>query len=152
MLGEVEILSQAPGCRSVVRTVRLVRGEQTLHFTNTVDKLPLLPKDGVHFAFPFRIPGGRTRVDIPWGVMELQKDQWPAANRAWMATQHFADISNDSIGVTWCSLDAPLMENGAITANNTANWDGAGDIWPGSYAPSTRANRAASRRRWPRAR
>lgn len=137
LLGEVRIVSRAPGCRSLVRTIRLAAGQSSVTVANTVDKLPLLPKDGVHFGFAFRVPGGTTRVDIPWGVMELQKDQWPAANRAWMTTQHFADISNDSAGVTWCSLDAPLMESGAITANNTASWDGAGDIWPSTYAPAT---------------
>lgn len=137
VLGEVEIISRAPGCRSVTRTVRVVNGEPTVYLSNTVDKLPLLPKDGVHFGFHFRVPGGRARIDIPWGVMELQKDQWPAANRAWMVTQHFADVSNDSAGITWCSLDAPLIEYGGITANNTASWDGAGDIWPASYAPNT---------------
>ncbi|MBK7259597.1 MAG: glycosyl hydrolase [Ignavibacteriae bacterium] len=137
VLGEVEIISLAPGCRSVIRRVRVIRGDRGVRFTNTVDKLPLLPKDGVHFGFPFRIPGGRARIDIPWGVMELQKDQWAAANRAWMVAQHFADVSNDSMGITWCSPDAPLTEYGGITANNTANWDGAGDIWPATYAPST---------------
>lgn len=137
LLGEVEVTARAPGCRSVVRRVRLVTGSSAVGFINTVDKLPLLPKDGVHFAFPFRIPGGRARVEIPWGMMELQRDQWPAANRAWMALQHVADISNDAFGVTWCSPDAPLIEYGAITANNTANWDGTGDIWPSAYAGPT---------------
>jgi alpha-mannosidase len=130
LVGEVQIISKAAGCRSVTRSVRLVCGEPFIEITNIVDKLPLLPKDGVHFGFGFDIPDGRTRVDIPWGVMELEKDQWPAANRAWITAQHFVDVSGDSIGATLCSLDAPLFESGAITANNTAGWDGKGDVWP----------------------
>jgi alpha-mannosidase len=137
LLGEVRISSKAPGCRSVLRTVRLVHGMHDVEITNVVDKLPLLPKDGIHFGFGFAVPGGKTRVDMPWAVMELEKDQWPAANRAWSAAQHFVDVSNDTAGVTWCSLDAPLIESGAITANNTADWDGIGDVWPALLPPSS---------------
>ena len=68
--------------------------------------------------------------------MELDKDQWPAGNRAWIAAQHWVDISNLEKGVTWCPLDAPLIESGDITANNTGSWDGKGDIWPSKIGPS----------------
>ncbi len=137
LVGELQVLSRAPGCRSVTRSVRLICGEPWIEITNVVDKLPLLAKDGVHFGFGFNIPDGKTRVDIPWGVMQLEEDQWPAANRAWMTTQHFVDLSNDMMGVTWCSPDAPLFESGTITANNTAGWDGAGDVWPLKLPPSS---------------
>lgn len=136
LLGEIQIVSAAPGCRSLTRSVRLVYGQHHIEITNVVDKLPLLAKDGIHFGFGFNVPGGKTRIDIPWGVMETEKDQWPAANRAWFAAQHFVDVSNDTMGVTWCSLDAPLIESGFITANNTANWDGKGDVWPSALLPS----------------
>jgi alpha-mannosidase len=137
LVGEIEIKSKAPGCRSVTRSVRLIHNQPWVEITNVVDKLPLLAKDGVHFAFPFNVPEGKTRVDIPWAVMELEKDQWPAANRAWTAAQHFVDVSNDTLGVTWCSLDAPLIESGTITANNTAGWDGKGDVWPAKLPMSS---------------
>jgi hypothetical protein len=137
LLGEVQVLSRAPGCRSVTRSVRLICGEPWAEITNVVDKLPLLDKDGVHFGFGFNIRDGKTRVDIPWGVMQLETDQWPAANRAWMTTQHFVDVSNDTLGVTWSSLDAPLIESGSISANNTAGWDGKGDVWPAKLTASS---------------
>jgi hypothetical protein len=137
LVGELRIISRAPGCRSVVRSVRVIAGQPAVEFSNIVDKLPLLPKDGVHFGFSFSLPNATTRIDIPWSIMRLEQDQWPAANRAWMATQHFVDISNETAGVTWCSLDAPLFESGSITANNTADWDGKGDIWPSKLDPSS---------------
>jgi alpha-mannosidase len=137
LVGEIEIKSKAPACRSVTRSVRLIFDQTYIEITNVVDKLSLLAKDGVHFGFPFNVPEGRVRIDIPWAVIELEKDQWPAANRAWTAAQHFVDISNDTLGVTWCSLDAPLVESGAITANNTAGWDGKGDVWPAKLSPSS---------------
>ena len=137
LVGEVQVLSRAPGCRSLTRSVRLISGEPWVEITNVVDKLPLLAKDGVHFGFGFAVPGGRTRVDIPWGVMRLGEDQWPAANRAWTTAEHFVDVSNDTAGVTWCSPDAPLFESGSISANNTAGWDGKGDVWPSHLTPSS---------------
>jgi alpha-mannosidase len=137
LIGEVRVLSRAPGCRSVARSVRVICGVPWVEITNVVDKLPFLAKDGVHFGFGFNIPDGKTRVDIPWGVMQPEEDQWPAANRAWMTTQHFVDISNETEGVTWCSLDAPLIESGSISANNTAGWDGKGDVWPAKLAASS---------------
>jgi alpha-mannosidase len=137
VVGELRVTSKAAGCRSVVRSVRLVAGQPSVEFSNIVDKLPLLPKDGVHFGFSFSVPEATTRVDIPWSIMRLEQDQWPAANRAWIAAQHFVDISNGSAGITWCSLDAPLFESGSITANNTADWDGKGDVWPARLDPSS---------------
>lgn len=134
--GEVLVTSRAAGCRSVTRSVRLVSGQNEVEITDVVDKLPLLAKDGVHFGFGFAIPGAATHVDIPWGIMRPEADQWEAANRAWMTAQRFVDISNDTMGVTWCSLDAPLVEYGSISANNTAGWDGKGDVWPAHLTPS----------------
>jgi alpha-mannosidase len=137
LVGEIQVTSSAPGCRSVTRSVRLIWGQPWVEITNTVDKLPLLAKDGVHFGFAFNVPGSSIHVDIPWGVMRVEDDQWPAANRAWMAAQHFVDVSNDTAGITWCSLDAPLIESGSITANNTASWDGVGDVWPAKLPRSS---------------
>jgi len=136
LLVEIQVSSQAMGCRSVVRRIRLMHGQAWVEFSNTVDKLPLLAKDGIHFGYGFNVPGNKTYIDIPWSVMQVEKDQWPEANRAWMATQHWVDISNDTQGVTWCSLDAALIESGSITANNTGDWDGAGDVWPSKLSQS----------------
>ncbi|MDE6198543.1 MAG: hypothetical protein K2G06_01695 [Muribaculaceae bacterium] len=44
-----------------------------------------------------------------------------------MALQRWADISNDTHGVTWCSLDAPLMEYGGRFANIATGWGNGGD-------------------------
>jgi alpha-mannosidase len=123
---ELNVKSKGVGCRSVSRSVRLVAGQPWAEITNIVDKLPLVAKDGIHFGFGFDIPQGKTRVDIPWGVVEMEKDQWPQGNRNWIAMQRWLDISNDKDGVTWCSLDAPLFEYGKMTANISLSWGGKG--------------------------
>ena len=68
--------------------------------------------------------------------MQPDVDNWSAGNRAWMAQQHWVDISNNDKGLTWCSTDAPLIELGGITANNTSSWDGKDDVWPSNIRPS----------------
>ena len=96
----------------------------------------MVAKDGIHFGFGFNIPQGRTRVDIPWGVMEIEKDQWPQGNRNWLAMQRWLDISNEEEGVTWSSLDTPLFEYGNITANISLSWGGKGP-WLKKLEPSS---------------
>lgn len=123
---ELQVNSTMKGCRSVSRSVRLVAGQPWVEIKNVVDKLPLLDKDGIHFGFGFNVPQSVTNVDIPWGVMEVEKDQWPQANRNWLAVQRWLDVSNQTHGVTWCSLDAPLFEYGDRYANISLGWGGQG--------------------------
>ena len=120
---EMRVTSKATGCRAVTRSVRLILGQPWVEICNVVDKLPLAAKDGVHFGFGFDLPQAATRVDIPWGVMRVEEDQWAAGNRNWLTLQRWLDISSDTQGVTWCSLDAALFESGAMTANQTGSWD-----------------------------
>lgn len=128
LIVEIEISSKAMGCKNVIRSVRLLAGQPWIEITNTVDKLPLEKKDGIHFGFSFNIPNSKTNVDIPWGIMEVEKDQWKQANRNWLTMQRWLDVSNETHGVTWCSLDAPLFEYGdryaniAIRGGNKGDW------------------------------
>jgi alpha-mannosidase len=133
---ELRVTSKAPGCRSVTRSVRLISGLPWVEITNVVDKLPLLAKDGIHFGFGFDIPRPVTRVDIPWGVMRVEDDQWPVANRNYLAQQRWVDISNEQEGITWCSPDAALFEHGAMTANQTGTWSGERKPWLTRLEPS----------------
>ncbi len=76
-----------------------------------------MEKEGIHFGFAFDIPRGKVRVNIPWGVMELEKDQLKAGNRNWIALQRWLNISNENKGITWCSMNACTFESGDMTAN-----------------------------------
>jgi alpha-mannosidase len=136
LIVELRADAKAAGCRSVSRKVRLIKGQPWIEISNVVDKLPMVEKDGIHFGFGFDIPHGKTRVDIPWGVMEVERDQWPQGNRNWIAMQRWLDISNDKEGVTWCSLDAPLFEYGKMTANISLSWGGKGP-WLTKLEPSS---------------
>lgn len=109
--------ADAEGCEGLTREVMLLNGSETVYFRNVVDKRAVLDKEGIHFGFAFDVPQGVTRVNVPWGVMELEKDQLKAANRNWIAMQRWLDISSAEKGVTWCPMNAVNFESGDMTAN-----------------------------------
>jgi len=128
LLATIEVRSDAEGCNSLVREFTLIAGQPQVEIKNTIDKKAVLEKEGIHFGFGFNIQKPVTRFDIPWGIAELEKDQLSAANRNWIAFQRWLDISGKEHGITFCSLDAPVFESGAMTANvlgaatNSARW------------------------------
>jgi len=117
LVASLLVASDAEGCNSLSREITIIAGQPQIEIKNIVDKQAILKKEGIHFGFAFNIPEPTTRVDIPWGIMELEKDQLSAANRNWIAFQRWLDISNSERGITWCSLDAPVFETGDMTAN-----------------------------------
>jgi hypothetical protein len=117
LLATLLVTSEAEGCRSLSREVTLIAGQSHLEIKNTIEKIAVTEKEGIHFGFGFNIPSPVTHFDIPWGIVELEKDQLAAANRNWIAFQRWLDISNAERGITFCSLDAPIFEHGTMSAN-----------------------------------
>lgn len=117
LVNSLIIESDAKGCKGLRREIRLTKGSAAVEFNNVVDKEDILDKEGVHFGFAFNVPQPVVRVNIPWGVMELEKDQLKAGNRNWIAMQRWLNISNNKKGVTWCSMNACAFESGDMTAN-----------------------------------
>jgi alpha-mannosidase len=104
LVATLQIESDAEGCNRLLREITIIAGQPQIEIKNIVDKQAILKKEGIHFGFAFNIPEPTTRVDIPWGIMELEKDQLSAANRNWIAFQRWLDISNSERalpGVLW---------------------------------------------------
>ncbi|MFA6564164.1 MAG: glycosyl hydrolase-related protein [Verrucomicrobiia bacterium] len=127
--------SDAPGCHKLLREIRLVAGADYVELLDTVDKKRLeaasyTAKDGkesINIAFPFNVPGGDVRLDVPLGVIRPEADQMPSACKNWFSAGRWADVANKDFGVTWVTLDAPLVQVGGITAtllNSQTNPDG----------------------------
>jgi alpha-mannosidase len=130
------IESDAPGCKKLRRELRVVAGRDYVEVVNLVDKERLAAKsymakegkESVNFAFPFNVPGGDLRLDIPLGVMRPEDDQMPSACKNWFTVGRWADVSNPERGITWVTLDAPLVQVGGLTAtllNSQTN----PDVW-----------------------
>ncbi len=117
LLATIRIESGAEGCTDLIREITVLAGQPYVEIFNLVDKKAIKEKEGIHFGFGFNIPNPSTHADIPWGIIELEKDQLPAGNRNWITFQRWLDISGNERGITFCSLDAPVFESGNITAN-----------------------------------
>jgi len=125
----LRVESSAPLCKSLVRRIRLAADQDFLELYNTVDKQraeyaksadekgrhPVL-KESLQFAFPFAVPDGQLTVDGAFAHVRPELDQLPGSCKNWMPVGRWVDVSNPSIGVTWVTLDAPLIEVGGITA------------------------------------
>ena len=124
LVASLLVESDAPGCHKLVREIRVAAGGDYLELFDTVDKKRLVAenyyakegKESVNFAFPFHVPGGRLRLDVPLGVVRPESDQIPSACKNWFTVGRWADVANADFGVTWVTLDAPLVEVGGITA------------------------------------
>lgn len=109
--------SEAPGCRKLTREVRIIDGLDYVEIINLIDKLPVRTKEGLHFGYAFNVPAGQVRMDVGWAVVRPELDQIPASCKNWFSVQRWVDVSNSKFGVTWSSVDAPLLQVGGITAN-----------------------------------
>lgn len=130
LVSSLVVESDAPGCRRLVREIRLVAGFGHVELINLVDKERAATstkpndwqfaqkggKESVNFAFPFQVPGGVLRLELPMGVIRPDQDQMPSACKNWFTLGRWADVSNERQGIEWVSLDAPLVQVGGITA------------------------------------
>ena len=117
LVATLRIESEAPGCKQLVREVRVVSGQPRVEFVNRLDKLAVREVEGAHIGFGFRVPEGQVRLDTQFGVTRPELDQIPGACKNWFSVSRWADVSNNKIGVLLATLDTPLMEVGGITAN-----------------------------------
>ncbi len=146
LVATVRIDSSAPSCNGLLRRIRLTAGQDYLEITNIVDKkrAPLNPnpgkggqgdafaqrgsKESIQFAFPFAITNGKMTMDIALAEMQPEVDQLPGSCKNWLPVGRWIDVSAEDHGVTWATLDAPLVEIGAVTATMLGSQKNP-DIW-----------------------
>jgi alpha-mannosidase len=133
LVASMLIESDAPGCNKLVREFRVIDGIDRVDIINIIDKQNIYEQEAVHLAFPFKVPEGVMRMDIPWAVVSPETDQLPGACKNYFTVQRWVDVSNKDYGVTWATPDAPLIEVGAITNDPRGRTVG----WIKSIEPST---------------
>lgn len=155
LVASLIIDSAAPGCKTLSRELRVTAGFDTLEIINRVNKERLKAKsyeakegkESVHFAFPFAVPGGEFVLETPLGFVRPETDQIPGACKNWLEINRWADVSNKERGITWVSLDAPLIELGGISANllnSQAKLEG----WRSKIGPTQRLYSWAMNNHW----
>lgn len=110
LVARLRVESAAPGCLSLVRRVTLVDGADFVEVENTLDKLRERRPEGAYFGFPFALKDATLRVDTPWAIALVDRDLLRGANRNFCCVQRWIDFSEEERGVTWVTLDAPMLQ------------------------------------------
>ncbi len=131
----VESLGQ--GANKISQEIEMVSGFGEINITNTVDKIRIVEDENVRFTFPFDIPDGEVRIDIPWTILAPGKNQIKGANNNFYSVQRFLDISNKDYGITITSEDAPVWEIGDMYGQFWMS-DMVNRPWLKDYVPSQR--------------
>jgi len=155
LVASLLVQSDAPGCHKLAREVRLVAGLDRVELVNLVDKKRLVAssyyanegKESVNFAFPFNVPGGQVRLEVPYGVLRPDADQIPSACKNWFTVNRWADVANADYGVTWVTLDAPLVQVGGVTAT-LLNSQADPDVWRKHVGPTQKLYSWAMNNHW----
>ena len=104
-------------------------------------------KESVNFAFPFNVPGGGMLIDLPLGAMRPEQDQMASACKNWITVGRWINVANQDFGITWVTLDAPLVELGGITAN-LLNSQTNPDVWRQTIEPTQKIYSWAMNNHW----
>jgi len=115
LIAVIDLKTQAPATSGIRRTLRVVAGSDTLEMDVEIDKIAVRDKESGHLAFPLNVPGGVIRVDLGEALVEPERNQLPGSCRDFIGSHSVVDVSNADIGVSIATLDAPLLELGAIT-------------------------------------
>jgi alpha-mannosidase len=133
LVASLLVESDAPGCNKLVREFRVIDGIDRVDIINIIDKKNIYEQEAIHLAFPFKVPEGVMRMDIPWAVVRPETDQLPGACKNYFTVQRWVDLSNADYGLTWSTPDAPLIEVGTITNDPRGKTVG----WIKNIEPST---------------
>jgi hypothetical protein len=155
LVASLLVESDAPGCFKLRREVRLVTGQDHVELINVVDKQRIVAanyhapegKESVNFAFPFRVPDGQVQLEVPFGVLRPDADQIPSACKNWFTVGRWADVANNDFGVTWVTLDAPLVQVGGITATLLGSQANP-DVWRKQVGPTQKLYSWAMNNHW----
>ncbi|MCX5638162.1 MAG: glycosyl hydrolase-related protein, partial [Planctomycetota bacterium] len=124
--GSLIVRSEGPGCPQLTTEIILYDKIKRIDFANRVlkDSTPLLE---IYFAFPFKIDQGEAldenktasggpdfRFEGSNSVIEPLRDQFPGSNSNYYAVQHWADASNEQMGVTLSCIESHLLEFGGL--------------------------------------
>jgi len=111
----LETHADAPGTNGGISSeIRLYEGVGRIDILNTIDKSLVYDPEAVLYRFPFNIPAPQIRVDVPWGSFEPETDQIPGSSKNYMSAGNWVDIHNENVGVTFVTVDVPMVQFGEI--------------------------------------
>ena len=123
---KITITSAAANTSSIRTEVLLFRSEKKIQFSYSLAKTKVLTKEGVYFAFPFRMKDPKFGYSLQTAWVDPAKDQLPGANKEWFTATDWAAVHDADFSAAVIPLDAPLVTFGDIVRGK----------WPTEFAPT----------------
>jgi hypothetical protein len=82
---------------------------------NLLLKNYFIPNGFLYFDFPFNLSNARVMIESQNGILEPGKEQFKGSSFDMYAMHSWCQLFDKDIGITFCSLDAPLLEIGEIS-------------------------------------
>ena len=116
MDGAVRLIQEceAPGLHRLIYEVLLDDEKPFIDFRVTLHKQWVLEPEACYVAFPMNLHGGVPRFEAVGGAVEVFAEQLPGSNQDFPTIQGWADWSDDQVGLTVCTPDAPIMHFGGF--------------------------------------
>src|SRR5690606_21243899 len=70
--------------------------------------------EATYLCFPFDVPEAKARDDLGGQSLLVDEEQLPGVCRDYFTVQRWADLSNDSFGVTIAAPDNPMVQFGGF--------------------------------------
>ncbi len=108
-----------------VVTDLMVTGDGNIELKNVVKKDAVLVKEAGYFAFPFKLDSAknvRSFVELPYGIVEVDREQMPGACREWFAANTFVAAGDDVSCAYLATREAPMFTVGNLVRG----------LWPAS--------------------
>ena len=107
------VSTNGAGCPQLTQEIILYDKIKRIDLANQVLK-DSTPTMEVYFAFPFKMDNPDFRFEATDSVIKPLRDQFPGSNSNYYSVQHWADVSDGNVGVTFTPVDAHLVEFGGL--------------------------------------
>lgn len=112
VVATLRVVSDAPGCNSLLRDVTLYCGLDRVDVVNTIDKKDVLDFENVRFVFPFNFPHPEISMDLAMSEVHPEREQLMGVNKNYYSVQNGLSVGDLEHGICLTTVDAPFVELG----------------------------------------
>lgn len=113
LLARIQVRRYGVRSNSLTTEYTVYGDRDDIEVVNHLDRPCVRKKEAILFEFPFDLPKGRLRYDVGWGSALLDDDQMEGANKNFITSTRWLDLSDQHHGVTIIMPDSPMFKSGA---------------------------------------
>jgi len=119
VMGSIRINTSGEVCPKIMQEVILYEDIKRIDIINILTKEETLETEGVYYAFPFKVEKPSFKCEIADAIFSPGANQLNGSATDYYSIQHWLDISNHNYGITWATIEAPLVQ---LCDINTGKW------------------------------